>query len=173
MTTTTLTAGGTSPDSAFLGGNDGTLLIQTGPSNGKVNALSIAADGTPTFLKALTVPSVNGVTGLTVTSPQVTPLPSPSTVITVSHGLSAAPVDATLELVCITAEYGYSVGDVIQSAQLSNGTFYTPAVVWKNATQVGTGWSAATGWSEYNKSTGASVFLTLANWAYRFKLRTA
>lgn len=51
MTTTTITAGGTSPDSAFLGGNDGTLLIQTGPSNGKVNAISIAADGTPTFLK--------------------------------------------------------------------------------------------------------------------------
>jgi hypothetical protein len=144
---------------------DGTFAINVGNTPGaQVTALSAAADGTVTFFK---------LAPLVQYTSQVTPLPSPSTLISVAHGLSAAPVDATLELVCVTAEYGYSVGDVIQTPQLSSGAFYTPAVVWKNATNVGTGWSAATGWSEYNRSTGASVFLTLANWAYRFKLRTA
>lgn len=33
------------------GGNDGTLLIQTGPAGGKVSAINIDATGVPTFLK--------------------------------------------------------------------------------------------------------------------------
>ncbi len=32
-------------------GNDGTLAIVVGPSGGQVNGLSLAADGTPTFVK--------------------------------------------------------------------------------------------------------------------------
>lgn len=53
MTQSTITAGdATSSGITTLGGNDGTLVLQTGPSGAKVNAMSLAADGTPTFLKS-------------------------------------------------------------------------------------------------------------------------
>jgi hypothetical protein len=51
MTQNTITAGGASDLISFQGGDDGTLVIKTGPSGSKVNAVSYAADGTPTFLK--------------------------------------------------------------------------------------------------------------------------
>ena len=51
MTTSTITAGGSASNLAIANGNDGTLVLQTGDVT-KVNALSFAADGTPTFLKA-------------------------------------------------------------------------------------------------------------------------
>lgn len=52
MTQTTITAGDATTGLAYSGGNDGTLAIQTGPNGAKVNAVSYAADGTPTFLKS-------------------------------------------------------------------------------------------------------------------------
>lgn len=51
MTTTTITAADATNGLVQTGGNDGTLTLRTGPSGGKVNALSFASDGTPTFLK--------------------------------------------------------------------------------------------------------------------------
>jgi len=56
MTQNIITPGGASDSLVFTGGNDGTLLIQTGPSGAKVNALAFGSDGTPTFLKAPIVP---------------------------------------------------------------------------------------------------------------------
>jgi hypothetical protein len=52
MTQNTITAGDAVAPIAFAGGNDGTLVLQTGAAGSKVNAVSYAADGTPTFLKA-------------------------------------------------------------------------------------------------------------------------
>lgn len=46
-----ITAGGASDLIAIQGGDDGTLLVKVGPSGAKVNALSVAADGTITLLK--------------------------------------------------------------------------------------------------------------------------
>jgi hypothetical protein len=51
MTQTILTAGDLSNGTSLLSGNDGTLVLQSGLAGAKVNALSFAADGTPTFLK--------------------------------------------------------------------------------------------------------------------------
>jgi hypothetical protein len=51
MTQNTITAGDAVAPIAFAGGNDGTLVLQTGAAGAKVNALVFAADGTPTFLK--------------------------------------------------------------------------------------------------------------------------
>lgn len=51
MPTNTITAGATTDAFSTTGGNDGTLTIQTGPSGAKVNAIVLASDGTPTFLK--------------------------------------------------------------------------------------------------------------------------
>jgi microcystin-dependent protein len=51
MTQTILTAGdATNSGVTTQGGNDGTLTLVVGPNGAKVNALAIAADGTPTFI---------------------------------------------------------------------------------------------------------------------------
>lgn len=52
MTTTTLNAATTTTGMGFSSGDDGSLIIKTGATAGaQVNAVSFAADGTPTFLK--------------------------------------------------------------------------------------------------------------------------
>jgi hypothetical protein len=51
MTQNIITAGDASNPIAIQGGNDGTVVIQSGLAGAKVNALSFAVDGTPTFLK--------------------------------------------------------------------------------------------------------------------------
>jgi len=52
MTTTTLSASTTTTGVNIASGDDGTLTLKTGATAGaQVNALSFAADGTPTFLK--------------------------------------------------------------------------------------------------------------------------
>ena len=54
---------------------DGTLVIQTGAAGAKVDAISIAADGTPTFLKGkLVSQTVYSSTGSTVSGTTVIPL---------------------------------------------------------------------------------------------------
>jgi hypothetical protein len=53
MTTTTLNAASSTGPTGISSGDDGTLTIKTGATAGsQVNALTFAADGTPTFLKA-------------------------------------------------------------------------------------------------------------------------
>ena len=58
MTQTIITAGDASAGLIQSAGNDGTLVLQTGAAGSKVNALSFAADLTPTLLK---VPAVTAV----------------------------------------------------------------------------------------------------------------
>jgi hypothetical protein len=57
MTQNTITAGDAVAPIAFAGGNDGTLVLQTGAAGAKVNAVSYAADGTPTQIKGTTLGS--------------------------------------------------------------------------------------------------------------------
>ena len=45
MAQTILTAGGASDSPAMSGGNDGTLVLQVGPSGSKINALSLDSTG--------------------------------------------------------------------------------------------------------------------------------
>ena len=68
MTTTTLTAGDAGTGVTFSGGNDGAMVIKSGPSGAKVNAISIAADGTVTFANAI----ANGGIGYTKIASTVT-----------------------------------------------------------------------------------------------------
>jgi hypothetical protein len=56
MTQTIITAGDASAGLVQAAGNDGTLVLQAGPAGSKVNALSFAADGTPTLLKQPVLP---------------------------------------------------------------------------------------------------------------------
>ena len=52
MSQTKFIAGDAVAPMGFTGGDDGTLVLQTGAAGSKVNAVSYAADGTPTFLKS-------------------------------------------------------------------------------------------------------------------------
>ena len=56
MPTTIITAGGASDSLAIVSGNDGALIIQTGPSGAKVNALALDASGNAVLLGTLTTP---------------------------------------------------------------------------------------------------------------------
>lgn len=58
MASTLLTAGDGTNGVVVTSGNDNTLTIQTGAAGAKVNALSFASDGTPTFLKGPTASMV-------------------------------------------------------------------------------------------------------------------
>lgn len=51
MTQNILTAGDTVGNASLAGGNDGTLAVVVGPAGSKLTAMTIAADGTPTFIK--------------------------------------------------------------------------------------------------------------------------
>lgn len=86
------------------------------------------------------------------------------TTVTLAHGLGRAPILLFAELICVAADAGYSIGDVIvcptnvdyQSSGTYNGVFY------KDITNV---YFRMTSTAFYvgNKSGGASV-LTLAKW---------
>ncbi len=54
---TVIKAGGANDALTITGGNDGALVLQTGPSGAKVDAVTYAADGTPTQLKGPTIGS--------------------------------------------------------------------------------------------------------------------
>ena len=84
MAQTIITAGdATSGGIVAAGGNDGTMVLQTGPAGGKVNALSFASDGTPTFVKSnfITLGTVQNTTS--GTSIDFTSIPSWAKRITV------------------------------------------------------------------------------------------
>jgi hypothetical protein len=57
MSQTIITAGDASAGLVSSAGNDGTLVLQSGAAGSKVNALSFAADGTPTLIKQPVVPA--------------------------------------------------------------------------------------------------------------------
>jgi len=57
MSQTIITAGDASSGLVQAAGNDGTLVLQSGAAGAKVNAVSYAADGTPTMIKGPTIGS--------------------------------------------------------------------------------------------------------------------
>ena len=89
------------------------------------------------------------------------------------HGLGVIPVEAVLELTCLTPEIGYSVGDVVTPLAMWNGVSDSTLMQYKNSTTVGV--PMFSGYQLYisNKSSGLSVSPTAANWSYRFRLRAA
>lgn len=102
----------------------------------------------------------------------VTPLPSPGTVVSMAHGLTAMPAEAKLEITCLVAEGGYAVGDVLQSPHMGNGAGSGwPLSVWKNASHIG--FTIVTGYAigALRKDTGQAFIPTYANWSYRFVIR--
>jgi len=92
---------------------------------------------------------------------------------TLAHGLGVRPTLVTAELECTTAEFGYSIGDVIE---MPIGQRATPStnnygvVVAKDATNLVYRFgSNADVFAYLNKTTGVMVSLTNGNWQIRFR----
>ena len=136
--------------------------------NGTTATTQTAGDNSTKI--ATTAYVATAVTAFTYTS-AVTPLPSAGAAVSTAHGLGATPSDVVLEITCLTAELGYSIGDVLQVNAQWNTSIWVPTSVFKNATNVG--FNLASGYviSGLNKSTGAGVQFTLANWSYRFRIK--
>lgn len=95
---------------------------------------------------------------------------TPSSTLTLAHGLGVAPTEITTWLVCLTAEYGYSIGDkIIVYGAISNSTSDAKGhVIIVDATNIvvrfGTG-TSTTIYGVVRKDTYAAADLTNANWA--------
>ena len=94
--------------------------------------------------------AAGSLTGQTITS---------GALYTLTHGFGRKPRSVTFELVCVTAEHGYSIGDVVEVLPLQ-GT-----AVRKSTTAVAVRLSStATAFVGGNHATGAAVSFTNANW---------
>ena len=109
--------------------------------------------------------------GFVVTQANQTPLPGLGALLSFSHGLGVVPVSAELELVCLTAEGGYSVGDVINPQTSGSPSYAHNFTICKNATVVEARVGNNSPWYVVHKTTGAIGGATPANWAWRFKVR--
>ena len=88
-----------------------------------------------------------------------------------AHGLGVVPRLVQLELVCLTAQLGYAINDVLLVAVGANdpgNQFGTSVVV--DATNITVRYGAgASVFGIINKTTGAYAGITAANWALRVR----
>ena len=147
---------------------DGTTGIDTIQNNTVTSAKIV--DG------AVTGQDIAGGAGagnLTITQANQTPLPGVATVISYTHGLGVTPVAAEVEIVCLTADAGYAAGDILTNPATGNAFYGLPFQVIRSTTTVQAVTSTTAPWLIINKTTGVMVTPTSANWAWRFKVRTA
>lgn len=92
--------------------------------------------------------------------------------LTLAHGLGVPPLLIQRELVCVTAEVGYSVGDAVidimgpyKAEVPGSGT----AVTWTSTNVLVRYGSQTVPLYVLHKSTGVLASITLANWRYRIK----
>jgi hypothetical protein len=88
--------------------------------------------------------------------------------LSIAHGLGVIPDDVILELRCLTAEAGYSVGNLlkINYSEQSFGSAgnYGVSIVC-DATNINIRYgSTAAAFAIPNKTTGAGATITIANW---------
>jgi hypothetical protein len=93
--------------------------------------------------------------------------------VTLTHGLGATPKLAQGYLVCVTAEQGYSIGDVVPVAFNSNSSANTDGlgvVARLTSTQILLRYGITTAvFIVLNATTGAIVSITPANWTFRVR----
>lgn len=111
--------------------------------------------------------------GLVFTLANQTPLPGVAGSLSWAHGLGVTPVSAELEIVCLTAENGYAVGDVVTPFCSGNGAHYNPFSIAKNSTTVFARTGSNVSFAIVHATTGVIIAPTAANWAWRFKVRAA
>jgi len=120
--------------------------------------------------EAITLGQVNTLLAALITkTANTTPvLTTGGAAYTVAHALGRMPNFTQLEYVCLTAELGYAIGDVVQIQSLWNGSAQGAISIWKSPTQVGVQCLAGYFPCVNHKTTGAYATPTPANWAYRF-----
>jgi hypothetical protein len=126
-------------------------------------------NGTGVTFSDSTAQSSQAIHGFTAT---VTSLPAAQTPINATHSLGVVPDYVTLEITCLTAEAGYSPGDVIQNPPIWNGANGSAVCqsIYKSTTDVT--YMVPSGFGIYlpNKTTAAPVVATPSYWSYRFRL---
>lgn len=92
--------------------------------------------------------------------------------LTIAHGLGAAPKFVDFYLVCQTAEYGYSIGDVIVPRSTSAGTDNTGMSVTVDGTNIKVQFANPTSTNVFfavrSDGTGTDSRLTNGSWKVRF-----
>ena len=97
-------------------------------------------------------------------TPSITPLPAPGAVVSTPHLAGSTPRRAEVTIKCLTAEFGYSIGDTVSNLYASN----LPITSWFNSTNVGFTFPAANSFAFNRKDTGAAANPTAVNWSYSF-----
>lgn len=92
--------------------------------------------------------------------------PAAATSISRNHNLGFNPQEYGIEVKCLTAEGGFSVGDIL-APYLGQTSYVAPFSPTKSPLTVQATTGAANAFVVNNKSTGVPVVLTAANWAYR------
>lgn len=100
-----------------------------------------------------------------------TPLPGVGASLSYAHGLGVVPASAELELVCLAAEYGYAVGDIVTPYCAPNASTYGSLTVTKNTTAVFCRTGNSTAFLINNNTNGSAASPTSGSWAWRFKVR--
>jgi hypothetical protein len=182
FTVTVKTAAGTGVviDQGYMYGvfGDGTNIIGQGITKALADMLYLPLAGNA--LQTVSIATATAAAHATrfdqaipIRTTSITPLPATNTGIVVTHTLGVIPAIAILELVCLTADAGYAVGDVVQNSALFNGSnsVSAPLIINKNTTSVGCFIPTSNLLAIAHKTTGAILAATVASWAYRFVLR--
>lgn len=105
--------------------------------------------------------TVSGLTGTLTAGSLNTVNPYDHTTHTVAHGLGGVPAFIKIHLICVTAELGYSINDVIPLNYAINST---NAAFTVSADATNTYFAGASAPSITNRSTNGSGSITEANW---------
>lgn len=104
-----------------------------------------------------------------------------ATQIVLSHGLGAIPSKIYADLICLTSEYGYAVGEVVAVSPYSFGytsvgggaaIFSLGAMIGRDATNITIDYAAGNAGAVFwvvNRVGSANIFLTNASWALRVR----
>lgn len=100
-----------------------------------------------------------------------TPLVGVNVELTQSHNVGAYLLDADIELINLTGEFGWTVGDIVSPVNAGNATYaFNPGLIKKrNTIAFHSGNNSA--FILGNRLNGDSAAITAAKWAYRFKVK--
>lgn len=136
----------------------GDMVLYSKDLSGIVHGFIIRADG-----RAVMDPAMFTSSAQTITS---------AGALTLAHGLSFTPKDFDILLTCATAEYNYSIGDVVNIGSLQKPENNRGASIVPDATNLNIRYgSDVTAFSVLNKTTGAGIGATNANWTATFRAR--
>jgi hypothetical protein len=135
MAQTIITAGNAVDGISATRGDDGTLVFKTGASGSQVNALTLAADGTPTFLKsALVADPTNAIGYSTGSGGTVTQLTSRTTAVTINKPTGSirmfSAAGSTVWNSFVVNNSHVALGDIVvfTAKDISNYYTFTPQV---------------------------------------------